>query len=267
MQLIYVQHLKGYVDLESKYYPGEVYTDDDLDQFLELERKWRESLPEHNFYELIKIYPSAKNAMKKNIVEKQKFLKDRKKKFLSYIEDGVMKLFGQMDNVQTIEISKQIEKEKEDYLEEIKKEEAKLKFQKEYLNRLLKEESVRNKIEKAKKKIEKEKDESKLEQEKQKLLEAEQSLSEAMDYHPQDGITPEMIDRARAVPISNFVKVGRDGKMRCLKHNEKTPSMHIYKRKNNFYCFSCGFHGSVIDIIMEMQGLDFKGAVKYLNNI
>lgn len=267
MQLIYVESLKGYVDLESKYYPGEVYTDEDLDFFLELERKYKDNLPEYNFYELIKIYPSAKNAMKRSIVEKQKLLKQKKKKHLEYLDESAMKLFGEMDSIQTIEVRDLLEKEKEEYFEEIKKEENKLKFQKEYLNRLLKEESAKKKIEKAKKKIEKEKDEKKLEEEKKKLLEAEERLSEALDYHPHKGITEEMIERARSVPITNFVKVGRDGKVKCLKHNERTPSMHIYKKKNNFYCFSCGFHGSVIDIVMEMQGLDFKGAVKYLNNV
>lgn len=267
MQLIYIERLNGYVDLESGYYPGEVYTDEDLDFFLELERKYRENLPEYSFYELIKLYPSAKNAMKRGIVEKQKLLKEKKKKHLEYLEESAVKMFGAMDSMQTIEVRDLLEKEKEEYLEEIKKEESKLKFQKEYLNRLLKEESVRQKIEKAKKKIEKEKDEVKLKEEKEKLIEAEQRLSEAIDYHPQDGISNDMIDKARSVPITNFVKVGRDGKVKCFKHNEKTPSMHIYKKKNNFYCFSCGFHGSVIDVIMELQGLDFKGAVKYLNNI
>jgi len=255
MQLIYVEHLKGYIDLDSKYYPGEVYTDEDLDRFLEIERKWRETQTEDNFYELIKIYPSAKNAMKRNIVERQKALKEHRKKHLDYLNEGVFKLFGAVDSIQSIEVKDLIEKEKEEFLEDIKKEESKLKFQKEYLNRLMREEKFREKIEKAKKK-----------NDTKELLEAEQRLSEALDYYPQTGITNEMIERARSVPITNFVKVGRDGKARCFKHNDKSPSMHIYRKKNNFYCFSCGFHGSVIDVVMEMQGLDFKGAIKYLNN-
>lgn len=253
MQLIYVEHLNGYIDLESKYYPGDVYTEEDLDLFLELESFYRKNLPEHNFYELIKIYPSAKNAMKKSIVAREKALKDKKRRFIAY-QDQQINIFGKLNSTQQIQIKDELEKENDIRMKEFSREEQRLKFQKDYINRLLKEESVRKKIEKAKKKSNE-----------QEILQAEKEL-ENISYQSQEGITNAMIERAKSVPITNFVSVGRDGKVKCLKHNEKTPSMHIYRKKNNFYCFSCGFHGSVIDYIMETQGLNFKDAVKYLNN-
>jgi len=256
MQLIYIEHLKGYVDLDSKYYPGDVFTEDDLDFLLQIEKQYRENLPDYNFYELIKIYPSAKNAMKRGLNDRLKAIKEKKKKYIEYMDESVIKLFEPLDDMQRIEVKANLEKEKDDFLDDLKKEEKKILFQKEYINRLAKEESMRKKIEKQKKKGDTE-----------KLLEAEKELMEVIDSQPQKGITEEMILRAKDVPITNFLKVGRDGKVACLKHNERTPSMHIYRKKNNFYCFSCGFHGSVIDLIMEMQGLDFVGAVKYLNNI
>lgn len=256
MQLTYVEKLNGYVDLESPAFPGIVYTDEDLDFLLELERKWKESLPEYNFYELIKIYPTAKNKMSSNINERLKHLKERKRKYLNYMEDHVMKLFGELDGMETAEVKDMLEKEKEDFLQEIAAEEKKLKFQKQYLKRMIGQEKMQKKIEEAKKKKDVE-----------AVKKAEEELETAMKEERPDGITEEMIVRAKGVPLSNFVKVGRDGKIKCLKHNEKTPSMHIYRKKNNFYCFSCGWHGTAIDLIMELQGLDFKGAVKYLNNV
>ena len=54
----------------------------------------------------------------------------------------------------------------------------------------------------------------------------------------------------------------RAGFVRCPFHSEKTPSMKIYPR--TFHCFGCGAHGSVIDFVSQLFGLDPLGAVKRL---
>ena len=49
---------------------------------------------------------------------------------------------------------------------------------------------------------------------------------------------------------------------KCVFHNEKSPSMKV--ENNKFYCFGCGQHGSVIDIVMHIHKVDFKEALKIL---
>lgn len=79
-----------------------------------------------------------------------------------------------------------------------------------------------------------------------------------------DSPVDDYIARAKQVPIGSLIKVRGDGKAKCLFHNDKNPSMHVYP-DNHIYCFSCGKRGDVIDIAMELQQLNFKDAVKWLN--
>lgn len=72
------------------------------------------------------------------------------------------------------------------------------------------------------------------------------------------------VKQAKSVLIEDIIPVGYDHKALCLWHTEKTPSMHIYD-DNHFFCFACGKHGDVIDIVMEKEKVDFKSAVKWLN--
>jgi len=48
----------------------------------------------------------------------------------------------------------------------------------------------------------------------------------------------------------------RGGKARCVApdHEDADPSMHLYG--DHVYCFSCGFHGDVVDVWAAMQGFD-----------
>lgn len=73
-------------------------------------------------------------------------------------------------------------------------------------------------------------------------------------------LTQKDIDMAKDIPINNFISVNRMKKAKCIFHADKTASMHIYDN-NKFYCFGCSKHGSVIDIVMQLHQLDFKGAV------
>ena len=75
-------------------------------------------------------------------------------------------------------------------------------------------------------------------------------------------ISDQDIERAKLVPISTYIKVSASKKVLCLFHTDKVPSMHIYE--TTYHCFSCGAHGSVIDIVMKLYGLKFIDAVKRL---
>jgi len=79
----------------------------------------------------------------------------------------------------------------------------------------------------------------------------------------QNGITPEMIVRAREYPINNLIDVGKNMMALCLFHSDNKPSMYV---KNNFYyCFGCGASGDVIDLAMKLWGISFPEAVKKLS--
>ena len=48
----------------------------------------------------------------------------------------------------------------------------------------------------------------------------------------------------------------------CPFHEEKTPSFSVSAEKGVFYCFGCHAHGDVISFVMQLEGLDFQGAVE-----
>jgi len=79
------------------------------------------------------------------------------------------------------------------------------------------------------------------------------------------GINEQDIQQARSVPLTDILgRVPHSRKILCLFHNDKTASMHVYK--NSYYCFSCGAHGSTIDVVMKLHGKTFKEAVNFLIN-
>lgn len=51
----------------------------------------------------------------------------------------------------------------------------------------------------------------------------------------------------------------------CLFHKDTSPSMAVYKETNSFHCFACGESGSVVDIFMKQEGLDFGKSCKHLS--
>ncbi len=79
-----------------------------------------------------------------------------------------------------------------------------------------------------------------------------------------NGITDEMIQRAKQYPISELLTVPIRGNVtNCIAHDDKNPSMNI---KNNWaYCHACGFRGDSISVYMRLNGVDFNSAVKNLN--
>ena len=50
----------------------------------------------------------------------------------------------------------------------------------------------------------------------------------------------------------------------CPFHKDKTPSFIVSPAKNIFHCMGCDAAGSVIDFVMQADGLDFRAAVDQL---
>jgi hypothetical protein len=65
------------------------------------------------------------------------------------------------------------------------------------------------------------------------------------------------------IPIKTFGKT----MVLCPVHNERSPSCAVYHSTNSFYCFGCNKGGSVIDLLIERDGLPIKEAVTMLNSM
>lgn len=50
----------------------------------------------------------------------------------------------------------------------------------------------------------------------------------------------------------------------CPFHNEKTPSFYVSPSKGIFKCFGCGKAGDAITFVMEMEGIAYPEAIRYL---
>ena len=50
----------------------------------------------------------------------------------------------------------------------------------------------------------------------------------------------------------------------CPFHNEKTPSFSVAPDKQIYHCFGCKKGGDVINFIMDIEGLSFTEAVRFL---
>ncbi len=66
---------------------------------------------------------------------------------------------------------------------------------------------------------------------------------------------------------SSFMTIKKNGKayMACCPfHNEKTPSFSIDRDKQLFHCFGCGASGNFVQLVMRLEGLDYRDAMKQL---
>lgn len=91
-------------------------------------------------------------------------------------------------------------------------------------------------------------------------------------HHGQSYTGDDKILRAKSYPMDKliaFVEQGADrNKACCPWHNEKTPSLHYYKKSNSAYCFGgCGRSYDSIDAYMLLHNCDFKTAVRELNKL
>lgn len=75
-----------------------------------------------------------------------------------------------------------------------------------------------------------------------------------------DAVTPERIARAKEYPIRDLVEVKRGSFCLCPFHDDRHPSMHIYK-DNHAYCYACSTRADAIDMWMKLQGTTFREAV------
>ncbi|MCI5108587.1 MAG: DNA primase [Candidatus Pacebacteria bacterium] len=67
--------------------------------------------------------------------------------------------------------------------------------------------------------------------------------------------------------IGSYVKLdkaGRNYKAKSPFTNEKTPSFYVSPERQLFYCFSSNKGGDIFTFVEEMEGVDFRGAMKIL---
>lgn len=74
-----------------------------------------------------------------------------------------------------------------------------------------------------------------------------------------DGITEDMVARAKEFPLHKVVDVSPQGFALCVAHSDRSPSMYC---KGNFaHCFSCGFTDDTIGVYMKKNDANFAEAV------
>lgn len=69
------------------------------------------------------------------------------------------------------------------------------------------------------------------------------------------------IEPAHYVQVLTGRRVGRNRKVRCPLHEDRTASLHVYEDPaDGWYCFGCGRGGSVIDLASGVWGIEPRGA-------
>lgn len=83
--------------------------------------------------------------------------------------------------------------------------------------------------------------------------------------HPQELLD---IQKAKSIPIKSLYAFQNVKKnmVSCPFHIDNSPSMKI-NINNTVKCFSCGFFGDAIELIMKTDQINFKQAVEYLNKM
>ncbi len=67
--------------------------------------------------------------------------------------------------------------------------------------------------------------------------------------------------------VGQYIKLERAGsslRARCPFHAERTPSFHVSPDRGTYHCFGCGAGGDIFTFVEQIEGLDFKGALKLL---
>src|SRR3989344_1866208 len=67
--------------------------------------------------------------------------------------------------------------------------------------------------------------------------------------------------------VSQYVKLERAGgalRARCPFHSERTPSFFVSPRRGTYHLFGCNVGRDIFSFIEQIEGLDFKGALKIL---
>ena len=86
-------------------------------------------------------------------------------------------------------------------------------------------------------------------------------------------ISQEIIEKIRlSVDITDIIReyvpgikrAGRNFKVCCPFHQERTPSFVISPEKGIFHCFGCGAGGDIFRFVMKMDGLTFTESIQKL---
>lgn len=85
----------------------------------------------------------------------------------------------------------------------------------------------------------------------------------------------EAVERAKTADIIELAykylpKLSRSGKnycVCCIFHEEGTPSLFLYPETSSYHCFGCQAHGDAINLLMKLENIDFKDAVRKLGGL
>ena len=102
-----------------------------------------------------------------------------------------------------------------------------------------------------------------------KKIEEYKKLISILKYNNQKGSGNNIrldVERAKSIPISDYIDFDRSHRAVCLWHEDNNPSLYYDRKRNRVHCFSCGQGGDTIDVVMKLFNKDFVGAVKMILN-
>lgn len=90
----------------------------------------------------------------------------------------------------------------------------------------------------------------------------------ARDNEVSDAVKEQVRSRLNIVQLlGGYVKLRQMGKSLvglCPFHQEKTPSFYVDPAKGLYHCFGCKAGGDVFDFVMQVEGLTFPEALRFL---
>lgn len=104
----------------------------------------------------------------------------------------------------------------------------------------------------------------------EEILKQINKIKRRMNPNPKGDITEDDVRSAKLHPVNLLIEFNRAGFALCIApaHDDRRPSMHWNKKNNTVKCFSCGWGGDSIDILMiQNQNITFIEAVKILINL
>lgn len=75
--------------------------------------------------------------------------------------------------------------------------------------------------------------------------------------------TDDLFINAKRYPIDSLLEF-KSFKTNCIWHNDRSASLHYYKKTNSVYCFGCGKYGDSIDVYKQIHQCTFNDAIKKL---